>query len=187
MCCSGSCPFLVVSFSQCCWGQGVRSCPEGGIFGVSQGSIVSPFLFNFYMKPLANVICQFGIWHHHDTNNTQMYISTLGCADEVVNLLTQPLQGLDEAKRFQLNPPKTERLWLFVHTGSGMFPSLVLDGTALPHSRQVYNWGPSCLEEHVAAVAIFCTGLSVCQLCPFLSWKVLFMVTHAFVISSLDY
>lgn len=68
--------------------------------------------------------------------------------------------------RFQLNPAKTEWPWLFVHRESGMFPSCVLDGTALPHSRQVCNLGAFLLEEQVAAVVIFCTGSSVCQLCP---------------------
>lgn len=60
--------------------------------------------------------------------------------------------------RLQLNPSKTEWLWVLGSSSSGTMPSLVLDGVVLPQTDPVHNLrvfldSQLLLNEQIAVVA----------------------------------
>lgn len=61
--CAGFLPFPRVDSSQWWWGI-ERSHPQPLLWGVSQGLLFSPFLFNIYMKLLGELICCHGTRYH---------------------------------------------------------------------------------------------------------------------------
>lgn len=44
-------------------------------YAVSQGSMLTPMLFNSYMKLLGEAVRQFGLKCHQDADDTQLYLS----------------------------------------------------------------------------------------------------------------
>ncbi|KAF7238180.1 Complement C1q-like protein 3 [Varanus komodoensis] len=164
---------------------------------VLQGSILSPMLFNIYMKPLGEVIRRFELRSHQYAGDTQLYLSFTSAPGEAVAVLNQCLaevMGWMRANKLSLNPDKTEVL-LVCSAGlqvGGFDP--VLDGVALPLKDRVHSLGvlldpELSLEFQVAVVArsAFLQLRLIHQLRPYLDEHSLATVIHALVTSRLDY
>uniref|UniRef100_A0A803SUT5 Reverse transcriptase domain-containing protein n=1 Tax=Anolis carolinensis TaxID=28377 RepID=A0A803SUT5_ANOCA len=165
--------------------------------GVPQGSILSPMLFNIYMKPLGEVIRSFGVRCHLYVDDTQLYYSFPPKSKEAPRILDQCLAAVlawMRVNKLRLNPDKTEVLQVSRKSDRGIRWQPVLDGVALPLKAQVRSLGVLLdsgltLEAQVSAVAgrAFAQLKLVRQLRPYLEKSDLTRVVHALVTSRLDY
>lgn len=87
--------------------------------GIPQSSVLSPFLFNFYMKPLGKIICYNGMKYLQCTDDTQVYIFIPGDTSDAVAVVSWCLEavggwmGDNLTTGVWLNPGKTEWPWVY--------------------------------------------------------------------------
>uniref|UniRef100_A0A8C6XGB6 Reverse transcriptase domain-containing protein n=1 Tax=Naja naja TaxID=35670 RepID=A0A8C6XGB6_NAJNA len=183
--------------SQTVLAGGRRSTPRSLTCGVPQGSVLSPLLFNIYMKPLGEIIRGFGVSYHQYADDTQLYISTPGHISDALSVMSCCLEAVRiwmDRNMLCLNPAKTEWLCIPTSRSSLEIPSLVMGEEVLPPVDRARNLGVLLdsrlkLEEQVGAVArgAFAQVRLVRQLRPYLDRDALRTITQALVVSRLDY
>ncbi|XP_078241329.1 uncharacterized protein LOC140704108 [Pogona vitticeps] len=165
--------------------------------GVPQGLILSPMLFNTYMKPLGEVIRRFVLRSQQYADDTQLCIlfsTNPGEPVSVLNLCLDLIMDWMRVNKLKLNPDK--RKVLLVGTSldrlQGHFPAL--NGVEIPLRDRVCSLGvlldPGLsLEAQVDSVArgTFLQLWKLYQLRPYLGEQSLMTVTHALVTSHIDY
>uniref|UniRef100_A0A670I451 Reverse transcriptase domain-containing protein n=1 Tax=Podarcis muralis TaxID=64176 RepID=A0A670I451_PODMU len=164
------------------------------VCGVPQGSVLSPMLFNIYMKPLGEIIRRFGLGVHQYADDTQLYLSFKSEPVKVLCECLEAVGGWMAANRLRLNPDKTEVLFLGDRRRASVEDSLVLNGVTVPLKDQVRSLGvildsQLSMEAQVKSVsraAVYQLHL-VRRLRPYLPADCLARVVHALVISRLDY
>uniref|UniRef100_A0A803U0W5 Reverse transcriptase domain-containing protein n=1 Tax=Anolis carolinensis TaxID=28377 RepID=A0A803U0W5_ANOCA len=164
--------------------------------GVPQGAILSPLLFNIYVRPLASLARSFSLDCYQYSDNTQLLLRLEPGATSIPDNFTLCLEALSNwlrASRLKVNPAKTEILWHGRSTGlTHLLPTF--DGAALSPSPTVKSLGvvldsQLTMEAQVAAASkqAFFHLRQARQLAPYLSDEALATVIHATVTSRLDY
>ncbi|XP_053104853.1 leucine-rich repeat-containing protein 39 isoform X1 [Hemicordylus capensis] len=183
--------FQMVSLGDCC------SSKSELLYGVPQGSVLSPMLFNIYMKPLGEIIRRFGAGCYQYADDTQIYFSMSASSGEGITSLNAFLDlvtGWTRDNKLRLNPDKTEVLIVRGWNLRDDFDLPVLDGVTLPQKEHVRSLevllDPSLsLVSQVETVArsAFYQLRMICQLHLFLELDDLKTVVHLLVTSRLDY
>ncbi|KAF7243701.1 Pleckstrin-likey domain-containing family M member 3 [Varanus komodoensis] len=161
---------------------------------IDHGPILSPMLFNIYMKTLGEVIRRFGLRCHQYADDTQLYHSTPCEAVTVLNQCLAEVMGWMRANKLNLSSDKMEVLLVGRLRFQVSDFDLVLHRVALPLKDRVHSLGvlldpELSVEFQVAVVArsMFVQLWLIHQLHPYLDKHCLAMVIHALVTSWLDY
>ena len=113
--------------------------------GVPQGAILSPMLFNIYMRPLAQLVRSFGLGCHQYADDTQLYLMMDNRPNTPPTALTKCLEAVTIWLRqslLKLNPQKTEVLSVGNKKPTDVEIRLPqLDGTTLTTSTTVKSLG----------------------------------------------
>uniref|UniRef100_A0A803TLI7 Reverse transcriptase domain-containing protein n=1 Tax=Anolis carolinensis TaxID=28377 RepID=A0A803TLI7_ANOCA len=164
--------------------------------GVPQGAILSPLLFNIYVRSLASLARSFGLDCYQYADDTQLLLRLEPGATSKPENFTLCLEALSNwlrASRLKVNAAKTEILWHGRSTGlTHLLPTF--DGAVLSPSPTVKSLGvvldsQLTMEAQVAAASkqAFFHLRQARQLAPYLSDEALATVIHATVTSRLDY
>ena len=102
--------------------------------GVPQGSILSPMLFNIYMKPLGKVVRRFGLRSQQYTDDTRLSVAILNsCLDSIMIWM--------RVNKLRLNPDKLDVLLVGAPPDRLKGHSPALDGFTLPLKDKVHSLG----------------------------------------------
>uniref|UniRef100_A0A803T0M3 Reverse transcriptase domain-containing protein n=1 Tax=Anolis carolinensis TaxID=28377 RepID=A0A803T0M3_ANOCA len=164
--------------------------------GVPQGAILSPLLFNIYVRPLAELVRSFGLECYQYADDTQLLLRLepgTTTISENFKLCLEAVISWLRASRLKVNPAKTEILW------PGQPPELIqslpdFDGEVLVPSATVKSLGvvldsSLTMEAQITAISkqAFFHLRQARKLASYLLTEALATVIHATVTTRLDY
>jgi hypothetical protein len=171
------------------------------VCGLPQGSVLGPKFWLIYIKDLDKIISEHGLEYHGYSDDTQLY----SCADPTTDATTclshrfrcciSNVLSWMAVNRIQLNPDKTECLWIrSPRCCLTEFPDILVDGITIQPSTSVKSLGvyldqTLSYDPQLAALSRACHYQlrQIRQICTYLNQDLIKAVLQAFISSRLDY
>ena len=177
----------------------IRSSPRLLNSGVPQGSVLGPLQFPLYISPIEDIIDAHGLHSISYADDNQVYMSVRPSdKDDFTRRLERCLTDLSTwytTNLLKCNPNETNYIYFSSKFKSNpLVPTLVFEGHELIPSDVILNLGVK-LDKHLLLkdrVSDICRGASlsitrISKLRKYLDVMTTNRLTHAFVISKLDY
>ena len=172
------------------------------LFGVPQGSVLGPVLFNMYTRSLYDVItsCGFSTSGYADDSNARLTFSLTfqhGVITQLLPTLMHQITVWMNTFFLKLNPDKTE-IMFFIPKSLSSCPtingSIFNDGTCIRFSNTVTNLGVILdrfltFEPHINSNVAYCYKLlkNVSSIRSLITTSQTEMLVHSVISSRLDY